>query len=138
MQEKLHKITIQSKIDDTKEHMRKVANKLENERKEKAKAEKAGIGASSYSMPSYSETMGVAVDDYETKPSLRMTTSETKSSSSSKKKGLQLGKGRKQKDLLESLIAEGESVDTELDISKSTAGPSSKPLRPASEQVSFS
>lgn len=120
---------IQSKIDETKDHMRKVARKLDEEKREKAKAERTGTG-SSYPVPSYHDTMGISIDDYEARPSLKASTRET--STGGKKKGLQLGKGRKKKDILDSLIAEGETVEREVDVTKAAV---SKPARPASEQV---
>lgn len=43
MEEKLHKMIIQSKIDETKDHMRRVAAKLDKDKMEKARMEKSGI-----------------------------------------------------------------------------------------------
>jgi len=61
MQEKLHQMIIQSKIDETKDHMRKMARKLDQEKIEKAKLKKSGFAAASYPVPStYNETMGVS------------------------------------------------------------------------------
>lgn len=135
MEEKLHNMIIQSKIDDTKDHMRKVARKLDQEKMEKAKAERTGPGVPSYSVPSYNDNMGIGVEDYDTRPSLKMSMTE-QPASSSKKKGLQLGKGRKNKDILESLRAEGETVETTVSVSKAVTGVSAKAARPSSEQAS--
>ena len=125
---------IQSKIDETKDHMRKVARKLDQEKMEKARSEKtgAGTGASSYSMPSYPDSGGIASGDFDVKPSLKMHGTESRSGSS-RGKGLQLGKGRKNKDMLESLRAEGETVETDITVTKTAV--TSKPARAASEQV---
>ena len=140
MEEKLHNMIRQSKIDETKDHMRKVARKLDQEKLEKAKAERTGAGVSSYSAQSYHDTVGIGSGDFDAaKPSLKMSMSEKPTGgSTSQKKGLQLGKGRKNKDILESLRAEGETVETDVQISKVGAGSSSKPSRPPSEQAHHS
>lgn len=43
MEEKLHKMIIQSKIDETKDHMRRMAAKLDKDKIEKGRMEKSGI-----------------------------------------------------------------------------------------------
>lgn len=43
MEEKLHKMIIQSKIDETKDHMRRVAAKLDKDKIDKARMEKSGM-----------------------------------------------------------------------------------------------
>ena len=139
MEEKLHNMIRQSKIDETKDHMRKVARKLDQEKLEKAKAERTGAGVSSYSVQSYHDTVGIGSGDFDTKPSLKMSMSEKPTGgSTSQKKGLKLGKGRKNKDILESLRAEGETVETDVQISKVGASSSARPSRPPSEQACHS
>lgn len=137
MEEKLHNMIIQTKIDETKDHMRKVARKLDQDKIEKAKAERTGPGVSSYSMPSYQDSSmgGGGSSDFDVHPTFKMQTIDSSSTSTGRKKGLQLGKGRKNKDIIESLRAEGEAVETEISVTKAATGSSSKPKRIASEQV---
>eukprot|EP00210_Caulerpa_lentillifera_P003524 g3363.t1 len=141
MEEKLHNMIIQTKIDETKDHMRKVAKKLDQDKIEKAKTERTGPGVSSYSMSSYQDTGmggGGGSSDFDVHPTFKMPTIDSSSASSGRKKGLQLGKGRKNKDIIESLRAEGETVETDISVTKASSGAASRPRRIASEQVTMS
>ncbi|GMH39503.1 hypothetical protein BSKO_07401 [Bryopsis sp. KO-2023] len=128
MEEKLHKMIIQSKIDDTKDHMRRMAAKLDKDKIEKARVEKMGGyvpqssgmgGMGGYDSGAVSSLGGNGGGGgggggggFDTGPSFRRPEASSKKASTGKK-GMQLGKGRKN-NVLEKLMDEGEVVESEI------------------------
>ncbi|GAX72921.1 hypothetical protein CEUSTIGMA_g376.t1 [Chlamydomonas eustigma] len=111
-EEKLHKMIIQSKINDTKDLMKKKAQEIDKNKIEQKGKSGYGMAASMSSFSS-GKSMGASAPE-DTKyvrpepvsaPISKMATSKGPS------KGMQLGKGKKGNDILESLAKEGEAVE---------------------------
>ncbi|CAD7699381.1 unnamed protein product [Ostreobium quekettii] len=125
-EEKIHKMIIESKIKETREKMREHASKLDRERAEKAKLDRAGGGGGGTGQfvshlqstveSAISSSLGTGESDYA--PSYRRPTtgldlgSRDRDDRTSKggRRGMQLGKGRRGNEFIEALRAEGEVV----------------------------
>ncbi len=139
-EEKLHKLIIQSKINDTKDIMKKKAADIE---KSKMEQKKIGLGTAlsgfgskaaasllsdaEPSPPAYREPVTVASSSGASKPSAL--------ASKGPSKGMQLGKAKKANDFLESLAKEGEVV--ELEVPKPAGGVTAVTVNAAAEPVSL-
>jgi hypothetical protein len=124
-EERLHKRIIESKINDTKDVMKRKANEIEKNRIEKSRGDKGGYGSSMPAMGSSrfdngfgdtnsamgggmrtnSSGFSSGLDNDVFKPKARPTTASVPS-----KGGMQLGKSTKTNQFLESLKAEGEVI----------------------------
>ncbi|KAG0554124.1 hypothetical protein M758_12G066600 [Ceratodon purpureus] len=121
-EERLHKRIIESKINDTKDLMKRKANEIEKNRVEKGRGDRGnfvpsaplgstgfdnGFGVSNSSMGSgtrnNSSGFGSGLDNDAFKPAARVTSAPSKG-------GMQLGKSTKTNQFLESLKAEGEVI----------------------------
>mmetsp|Transcript_32311 Transcript_32311/g.91609 ORF Transcript_32311/g.91609 Transcript_32311/m.91609 type:complete len:516 (-) Transcript_32311:29-1576(-) len=130
-EEKLHKMIIQSKINDTKDVMKRKAMEIEKTKVERNRMEGKG------SLSSFANSISSGISssmanpgasgmgsDMDIGPSF-MQPEPTRPSFPSKdrgpSKGMQLGGNKKKNNILASLQAEGESVDMDLGMSKSSA-----------------
>ncbi|KAL5081205.1 hypothetical protein RYX36_009626 [Vicia faba] len=142
-EEKLHKLVMQSKINETKDVMKRKANEIDKSKIEKNKGDKGGFGPltsmgsgrieNSFSDMSICSTgtgfgLSTDVDSFSTKPKGRPTAS---AAAPPKGLGMKLGKYQKTNMFLESLKAEGEvileDVQPRLSQSRTTAPPLTDP-----------
>ncbi|KAL5069260.1 hypothetical protein RYX36_020147 [Vicia faba] len=142
-EEKLHKQVMQSKINETKDVMKRKANEIDKSKIENNKGDKGGFGPltsmgfgrieNSFSDMSISSTgtgfgLITDVDSFSTKPKGRPTASVA---ASPKGLGMKLGKSQKTNLFLESLKAEGEvileDVQPRLSQSRTAAPPLTDP-----------
>lgn len=116
-EEKLHKLIIQSKINDTKDIMKKKAADIE---KSKLEQKKVGLGSA---LTGFGSKASSLMADLEGPPAYRPDPVPVISSSrpaaaptgpKGPSKGMQLGKTKKANDFLESLAKEGEVVELEV------------------------
>ncbi|KAL5059645.1 hypothetical protein RYX36_031249 [Vicia faba] len=143
-EEKLHKLVMQSKINETKDVMKRKANEIDKSKIEKNKGDKGGFGPltsmgsgrieNSFSDMSISSTgtgfgLSTDVDSFSTKPKGRPTAS---AAAPPKGLGMKLGKSQKTNQFLESLKAEGEvileDVQPRLSQSRTAAPPLTDPV----------
>lgn len=115
-EEKLHKMIIQSKINETKDQMKKKAMEIERSRVDASRGGPArGVGTQpSYAPPGgFSSRSDIGTDAFARPEGRSITSFGTKMEAPSKgpKKGMQLGGKKAGRDFLESLKAEGESVE---------------------------
>ncbi|GAX83714.1 hypothetical protein CEUSTIGMA_g11139.t1 [Chlamydomonas eustigma] len=108
-EEKLHKMIIQSKINDTKDLMKKKAQEIDKNKLEQKV--KSGYG----SMASFSSGKPMAPSAVEetrySRPEPVPTPVSKPAAAKGPSKGMQLGKSKKGNDILESLAKEGEAVE---------------------------
>ncbi|GLI64081.1 hypothetical protein VaNZ11_007250 [Volvox africanus] len=120
-EEKLHKLIIQSKINDTKDIMKKKVADIEKSKMEQKKigltSALSGFGSKAASSI-MQELEGTPV--YRTDPAPVAISKPSASTARGPSKGMQLGKAKKANDFLETLAKEGEVV--ELDVPKPTGG----------------
>ncbi|XP_047170741.1 coatomer subunit delta-like [Vigna umbellata] len=149
-EEKLHKLVMQSKINETKDVMKRKASEIDKSKVEKNKADKGGFGPlqslgsgkienslSDLSISSSGTAFGSGsglgfssdVDSFPTKSKGRPTSSAT---APPKGLGMKLGKSQKANQFLESLKAEGEvfleDVQPKLGQSQAAAPPPTDPI----------
>ncbi|XP_058737971.1 coatomer subunit delta-like [Vicia villosa] len=140
-EEKLHKLVMQSKINETKDVMKRKANEIDKSKIEKNKGDKGGFGSigsgriensfSDSSIPSTGTGFGFStdIDSFPTKPKGRPTSS---AAAPPKGLGMKLGKSQKTNQFLESLKAEGEvileDVQPRLSQSRTAAPPLTDPV----------
>ncbi|XP_027909987.1 coatomer subunit delta-like [Vigna unguiculata] len=149
-EEKLHKLVMQSKINETKDVMKRKASEIDKSKVEKNKGEKGGFGPSqalgsgkienslsdlsiSSSGTAFGSGSGLGfssdVDSFPTKSKGRPTSSAT---APPKGLGMKLGKSQKTKQFLESLKAEGEvfleDVQPKPGLSQAAAPPPTDPI----------
>ncbi|CAK8543539.1 unnamed protein product [Lathyrus sativus] len=143
-EEKLHKLVMQSKINETKDVMKRKANEIDKSKIEKNRGDKGGFGPlssmgsgrieNSFSDLSISSTgsgfgSSTDVDSFSTKPKGRPTAS---AAAPPKGLGMKLGKSQKTNQFLESLKAEGEvileDVQPRLSQSRTAAPPLTDPV----------
>ncbi|PNH03435.1 Coatomer subunit delta-2 [Tetrabaena socialis] len=135
-EEKLHKLIIQSKINDTKDIMKKKAADIE---KSKMEQKKVGLGSALSGFGS--KAASSLLQDLDPTPAYRpepppvVSTRAAAPVAKGPSKGMQLGKAKKANDFLESLAKEGEVV--ELDVPKPTGGVTAVTVNIASEPVSL-
>ncbi|XP_004497143.1 coatomer subunit delta-like [Cicer arietinum] len=127
-EEKLHKLVMQSKINETKDVMKRKANEIDKSKIEKNRGDKGGFGPlqsmgsgkieNNFSDLSISSSgtgfgsgsgfgLSTDVDSFSTKPKGRPTSSAT---APPKGLGMKLGKSQRTNQFLESLKAEGEVI----------------------------
>ncbi|KAJ6410641.1 hypothetical protein OIU84_007399 [Salix udensis] len=136
-EEKLHKLVLQNKIDETKRRMKEEASKIDQMKIEKNRGNKGGFMSSmgsgriesSFSDMSISSGGGGGfgsgsgfgltsdVDSFSSKPKGRQPSSAT---APPKGLGMKLGKSQRTNQFLESLKAEGEMIVEDVQPSKST------------------
>lgn len=146
-EEKLHKMIIQSKINETRDIMKKRATEID---KGKMETKKSGLAGFVPNMSAFGSAPGKsssgAGPDIDTspsfnKPSIEPTASSTaassKASSKGPSKGMQLGKAKKANDFLESLAKEGEVVELEVPSSKAGGGMASITANLSTDPVSL-
>ncbi|XP_024383238.1 coatomer subunit delta-1 [Physcomitrium patens] len=122
-EERLHKRIMESKINDTKDHMKRKANEIEKSKIERGRSDKGNfvpsmpsMGSSRFDISDTNSSMGggmkinssgfgPSVDADIFKPKARVTSTAVPS-----KGGMQLGKSTKTNQFLESLRAEGEVI----------------------------
>jgi coatomer subunit delta len=116
-EEKLHKMIVQSKINETKDLMKKKAIEIEKSKIEgmRSGAGRVGAGISTYGTPSGGGGMGRS-DGASSMPSFGgpavASATSAPSGPSAGRKGMQLGKSKLgRRDFIESLKAEGETVE---------------------------
>ncbi|KAI3776112.1 hypothetical protein L1987_45875 [Smallanthus sonchifolius] len=144
-EERLHKLVLQSKINETKDVMKRKANEIDKSKIERGKLEKGGYSAlqSMSSMGSigrmdsaFSNDMGISsgntfgsgsgfgitseVDSFSTKSKGRPSAAVT---APTKGMGMKLGKSQRANQFLESLKAEGEVIVEDVRPSKAAAAP---------------
>ncbi|KAI7740660.1 hypothetical protein M8C21_019756 [Ambrosia artemisiifolia] len=144
-EERLHKLVLQSKINETKDVMKRKANEIDKSKIERGKLEKGGYSAlqSMSSMgsmgrmdSSFSNDTGISsgntfgsgsgfgitseVDSFSTKSKGRPSAAVT---APAKGMGMKLGKSQKANQFLESLKAEGEVIVEDVRPSKTAAAP---------------
>ncbi|KAF8030313.1 hypothetical protein BT93_E2687 [Corymbia citriodora subsp. variegata] len=149
-EEKLHKLVRQSKINETKDVMKRKASEIDKSKIEKSRGDKGGFkglqgmgsgrlesGFSEMSISSSGSGFGSGpafglstdVDSFSTKPKGRPSASVT---APSKGLGMQLGKTQRTNQFLESLKAEGEvileDVQPKAAVSKLAAAPLTDPI----------
>ncbi|KAL2324039.1 hypothetical protein Fmac_023097 [Flemingia macrophylla] len=149
-EEKLHKLVLQSKINETKDVMKRKASEIDKSKIEKNRGDKGGFGPlqsmgsgrieNSFSDLSISSSgtgfgsgsgFGLTsdVDSFSTKPKGRPTSSAT---APPKGLGMKLGKSQRTNQFLESLKAEGEvfieDVQPKLTQSRAAAPPLTDPI----------
>ncbi|CAL5210122.1 unnamed protein product [Lathyrus oleraceus] len=143
-EEKLHKLVMQSKINETKDVMKRKANEIDKSKIEKNRGDKGGFGPltsmgsgriensfSDFSISSTGTGFGLStdVDSFSTKPKGRPTAS---AAAPPKGLGMKLGKSQKTNQFLESLKAEGEviveDVQPRLGQSRTAAPPLTDPV----------
>nr|KYP69144.1 Coatomer subunit delta [Cajanus cajan] len=149
-EEKLHKLVLQSKINETKDVMKRKASEIDKSKIEKNRGDKGGFGPlqsmgsgrieNSFSDLSISSSgtgfgsgsgFGLTsdVDSFSTKPKGRPTSSAT---APPKGLGMKLGKSQRTNQFLESLKAEGEvileDVQPKLTQSRAAAAPLTDPI----------
>lgn len=114
-EEILHKLIIKSKIQETKEIMKKKANDLDKARLDQKAGKAPGPApmattstVTGGAVPSISRTSTAEVDSA---PTLSMMSGGPSRPSRGPSKGMQLGKAKKTMDILESLAKEGEMVE---------------------------
>lgn len=137
-EEKLHKLIIQSKINDTKDIMKKKAADIE---KSKMEQKKIGLGNALTGFGSKAASSILA--DLEPTPQYRPEPVPVPSvrpvapvgGPKGPSKGMQLGKAKKANDFLESLAKEGEVV--EIEVPKPTGGVSAVTVNAATDPVSL-
>ncbi|KAG2435159.1 hypothetical protein HXX76_007243 [Chlamydomonas incerta] len=136
-EEKLHKLIIQSKINDTKDIMKKKAADIE---KSKMEQKKIGLGNALTGFGSKAASSIMA--DLEPTPQYRPEPVPVPSvrpvapaGPKGPSKGMQLGKAKKANDFLESLAKEGEVV--EIEVPKPTGGVAAVTVNTATEPVSL-
>lgn len=133
-EEKLHKMIIQSKIKDTKDVMKKKALEIEKTKVEQKKSFMPS-GMSGFGSGPKSSTSSMPMDE----PVQRFAQPEpppaSKPSARGPSKGMQLGKGKKGNDLLQSLAKEGEVV--ELEAPSSRSGPGTTVVNLSTDPVSL-
>ncbi len=137
-EEKLHKLIIQSKINDTKDIMKKKAADIE---KSKLEQKKVGLGSA---LTGFGSKASSLMADLEGPPAYRpdpvpiISSSRPAAAPTGPKgpsKGMQLGKTKKANDFLESLAKEGEVV--ELEVPKPAGGVSAVTANLSTEPVSL-
>ncbi|KAL5079123.1 hypothetical protein RYX36_007544 [Vicia faba] len=147
-EEKLHKLVMQSKINETEDVMKQKTNEIDKSKIEKNKGDKGGFGPltsmvsriienifSDMSISSTRTDFGLStdVDSFSTKPKGRPTAS---AAAPPKGLGMKLGKSQKTNQFLESLKVEGEvileDVQPRLSQSRTTAPPLTDPAIKAS------
>ncbi|KAL5079122.1 hypothetical protein RYX36_007543 [Vicia faba] len=147
-EEKLHKLVMQSKINETKDVMKRKTNEIDKSKIEKNKGDKGGFGPltsmgsgrieNNFSDLSISSIgtgfrLSTDVDSFSTKPKGRPTASDA---TPLKGLGMKLGKSQKTNQFLESLEAEGEvileDVQPRLSQSRTVAPPLTDPAIKAS------
>ncbi|CAL5218817.1 g546 [Coccomyxa viridis] len=141
-EEKLHKMIIQSKVQDTKDLMKRKAMEIEKSKIESARAGKTGT--SNYN-PSGPSSINISNNRSATDLDLTPTFSRPDTSSlkpkagAAPKKGMQLGKARKANDFLESLRAEGEVIQVDNGAAATSSAAPSAGVTPAipSEPISL-
>ncbi|EFJ26392.1 hypothetical protein SELMODRAFT_172790 [Selaginella moellendorffii] len=110
-EERMHRMMMQTKINETKDLMKKKANEIDKSKLDKTRPDRSGIISvpisfdNGYDLPSTGRSNGTFVAD-ESKSKGRPTTAAAGSS----KKGMQLGKGQKTSRIIECLKAEGEDI----------------------------
>ncbi|XP_029127126.1 coatomer subunit delta isoform X1 [Cajanus cajan] len=149
-EEKLHKLVMQSKINETKDVMKRKASEIDKSKIEKNRGDKGGFGPlqsmgsgkieNSFSDLSISSSgtgfgsgsgfgLSSDVDSFSTKSKGRPTSSAT---APPKGLGMKLGKSQRTNQFLESLKAEGEvileDVQPKLGVSQAAALPPSDPI----------
>ncbi|CAK8574145.1 unnamed protein product [Lathyrus sativus] len=143
-EEKLHKLVMQSKINETKDVMKRKASEIGKSKIEKNRGDKGGFGPltsmgsgriensfTDFSISSTGTGFGSStdVDSFSTKPKGRPTASAT---APPKGLGMKLGKSQKTNQFLESLKAEGEvileDVQPKLGQSRTAAPPLTDPV----------
>ncbi|XP_014514219.1 coatomer subunit delta [Vigna radiata var. radiata] len=150
-EEKLHKLVLQSKINETKDVMKRKASEIDKSKIEKNRGDKGGFGPlqsmgsgrieNSFSDLSISSSgtgfgsgsgfgLTTDVDSFSTKPKGRPTTSSA--TAPPKGLGMKLGKSQRTNQFLESLKAEGEvileDVQPKLSQSRGAAPPPTDPI----------
>lgn len=131
-EEKLHKMVIQSKINDTKDVMKRKAVEIEKTKmehrigveKNRLQAQLGSLGASLGGFGSNAKaTPSVEVDHTSSFNRLDTAPITTSSRPANKgpSKGMQLGKAKKANDFLESLAKEGEAVELDVSVKPSIA-----------------
>ncbi|KAL7615131.1 coatomer subunit delta-2 [Lactuca sativa] len=152
-EERLHKLVLQSKINETKDVMKRKANEIDKSKIERGKLEKGGysslqsmssmgsMGSIGRMDNSFSNDMGISsgntfggssgfgltsdVDSFSTKSKGRPAASVA---APAKGMGMKLGKSQRTNQFLESLKAEGEMIVEDV-------GPSTNPTRPAAQPL---
>ncbi|GLC34550.1 hypothetical protein PLESTB_001249200 [Pleodorina starrii] len=138
-EEKLHKLIIQSKINDTKDIMKKKVADIE---KSKMEQKKIGLttalsGFGSKAASSLMQDLDSGASSYRMEPTPVPVAVSKPSTSAARgpSKGMQLGKAKKANDFLETLAKEGEVV--ELEVSKPAGGVAAVTANVAAEPVSL-
>lgn len=122
-EEKLHKAIIQEKINETKDVMKKKANEIDKTRME---SKKSSMMSSMAAFGSAAKASMADVSPMDTVPSYSRPEPTRPSAAAASKgpsKGMQLGKAKKGKDILESLAKEGEVVELEVASTRPGAAP---------------
>eukprot|EP00899_Mesostigma_viride_P006950 jgi/Mesvir1/16256/Mv08504-RA.1 len=120
-EEKLHKMIIQSKINDTKDVMKRKAMEIEKTKsKEKPSFPSLGFGSRNTPAPEVQETKPAAPAIKAT-PFVPAAFSSAAPTTAPPGKGMQLGKSTKTNAFLESLRAEGEIMESEASSAAATA-----------------
>jgi hypothetical protein len=109
-EEKLHKMIIQSKINDTKDLMKKKAQEIDKNKLEQKS--KSGYGSmASFSSGKPSVSSAVEETSYSTLEPVPSAPVSKPAAAKGPSKGMQLGKSKKGDAILESLAKEGEAVE---------------------------
>jgi hypothetical protein len=137
-EEKLHKMIIQSKINDTRDMMKKKAADID---KTKMEQKKTGVGMTGFGSSKGGQQQAPEVDmdrssSYRVQPVAAAPTRAALAASKGPSKGMQLGKAKKANDFLESLAKEGEAVEYEAP--STTSGSAVKTATVSSEPISLS
>nr|XP_043632209.1 coatomer subunit delta-2-like [Erigeron canadensis] len=154
-EERLHKLVMQSKINETKDVMKRKANEIDKSKIERGKLEKGGYSSlqSMSSMGSigrmdsgFSNDMGISsgtfgsgsgfgitseVDSFSSKPKGRASAAVT---APTKGMGMKLGKSQRANQFLESLKAEGEMIVEDV---RPSANPSKTAAPPLTDPISL-
>ncbi|CAK9323280.1 unnamed protein product [Citrullus colocynthis] len=153
-EEKLHKLVLQSKINETKDVMKRKANEIDKSKIEKNRGDKGGfmslqsmgsgkidnslgdMGISSGGGGGFGSSsgfgLGADVESFSSKPKGRPPSSAT---APPKGLGMQLGKSQRTNQFLESLKAEGEVIVEDV---QPSVGPSKSAVPPPTDPVTLS
>ncbi|KXZ43255.1 hypothetical protein GPECTOR_96g721 [Gonium pectorale] len=135
-EEKLHKLIIQSKINDTKDIMKKKVADIE---KSKLEQKKIGLGSALTGIGSKAASSLLQelepTPAYRPEPVVPVVSKPSAPAAKGPSKGMQLGKAKKANDFLETLAKEGEVV--ELDVPKPSGGVAAVTANVAAEPVSL-
>lgn len=138
-EEKLHKMIIQSKINETKDAMKKKAQEIDRHKMDAGRpGGRAGMGSVSSAVPSMGGQGGMGGRDSDVQPAFMRpeaaSVSEDRGRVGGGKKGMVLGKsGKGKKDFLESLKAEGDVFHE--DVPHVPGGASAQPAALPAEPV---